>query len=77
MILYDKNGNEYNIPHAIDAREWVASGEYFFSNPMGEKIKSVEDTEVEPVKTKASNKKKSSGKVNTEGDLLSDGLEGL
>ena len=33
MKLYDKNGKEYNVPHAIDRKEWLASGDFFEKNP--------------------------------------------
>lgn len=34
MKLYDKrSGKEYNVPHAVDAKEWLASGKYTDVNP--------------------------------------------
>jgi hypothetical protein len=24
--VYDKSGKEYNVPHAVDVREWVNAG---------------------------------------------------
>ena len=32
-LIYDKDGNEVKMPHAIDAKEWVATGEYFYEKP--------------------------------------------
>jgi hypothetical protein len=34
-LLYDKSGKEHKIPHAIDAKEWLATGKYFLDNPKG------------------------------------------
>jgi hypothetical protein len=39
MKVYDKDGKEYEVRHAIDAKEWVASGNYFFENPKETKKK--------------------------------------
>jgi len=30
--VYDKNGGEHNVVHAIDVKEWIAAG-YFRENP--------------------------------------------
>ncbi len=37
MVIYDKKGGEINIPHRVDAKEWVASGDYFYDNPKAKK----------------------------------------
>ncbi len=34
MLVYDKSGKEYKVPHAVDRKEWIASGDYFAENPM-------------------------------------------
>ncbi len=36
MKLYDKNGKGYNVPHAIDVKEWIATGKYSEKNPKAE-----------------------------------------
>jgi len=33
ILLYDKAGKEFKIPHAIDAKEWIATGKFFLDNP--------------------------------------------
>ena len=37
MKLYNKDGKEFNVPHAIDAKEWLASGEFSKENPKAKK----------------------------------------
>ncbi len=32
-LLYDKAGKEHKIPHAVDAKEWIATGKFFLENP--------------------------------------------
>lgn len=32
--LYDKNGKPYNVPHAVDVKDWISSGDYFKENPI-------------------------------------------
>ena len=44
MILYDAKGKEFNIPHTVDAKEWIASGKYFVVNPKS-KTKDSNETE--------------------------------
>ena len=44
MKLYNKDGKEFNVPHAIDAKEWLATGDYFKELPKAKKeTKSVKD----------------------------------
>ena len=33
MTLYDKDGNTYEVKHAIDAKEWLSRGLYFEYSP--------------------------------------------
>jgi len=40
MKLFDKDGKEYNVPHAIDAKEWLSTGKYFKDNPKTSKASS-------------------------------------
>ena len=35
FVVYDKDGKEFTTPHSIDAREMVATGEYFIEPPKG------------------------------------------
>lgn len=44
-MLYDKSGKGYKVPHAIDRKEWLATGKYFTENPKAKK-----DTKKEPEK---------------------------
>lgn len=37
MFVYDKNGKEFKVPHAIDRKEWIATGKYFAENPKAKK----------------------------------------
>lgn len=37
MFVYDKTGKEYKVPHSVDRKEWIASGEYFAENPKAKK----------------------------------------
>lgn len=37
MTLYDKDGKEYKVPHKVDQREWLATGDYFKENPKAKK----------------------------------------
>ncbi len=32
-LLYNKAGKEFKVPHAVDAKEWIATGKYFLDNP--------------------------------------------
>lgn len=44
MRLFDKkSGKEYNVPHAVDAKEWLASGKYTDVNPKAKDEEKVED----------------------------------
>ena len=36
ILLYNKAGKEFKIPHAIDAKEWIATGNYLLENPKDE-----------------------------------------
>jgi hypothetical protein len=42
MKLYDKAGKAYDVPHAIDQREWLATGDFFKENPKEAKKKKAE-----------------------------------
>lgn len=33
MLVYDKEGVSYNVPHIIDVKEWISTGLYFDYNP--------------------------------------------
>ena len=44
MKLYDAKGKEYEVPHAIDAKDWISTGKYFVVNPK-EKADLPKDTE--------------------------------
>ena len=37
MFLYDKNGKGHKVPHAVDRKEWLATGDYFAENPKAKK----------------------------------------
>lgn len=37
MKLYDKNGKAHNVPHAVDVKEWIATGKLFKVNPKAGK----------------------------------------
>lgn len=39
MKLYDKKGKGYNVPHAIDQKEWLATGDYTKEAPKAKKPK--------------------------------------
>ncbi len=32
-LLYNKAGKEFKVPHAVDAKEWIATGKFFLENP--------------------------------------------
>jgi hypothetical protein len=42
IIVYDKKGNEYKVPHKIDLKDWLDNG-YFLEKPKP--VKKVEDKE--------------------------------
>jgi len=35
-LLYDKDGKEYKIPHRIDVKGWMATGDYTLEAPDAE-----------------------------------------
>ena len=35
--LYDKNGKVFNVPHAVDVKDWLESGEYSLEQIKGKK----------------------------------------
>ena len=37
MKLYNKDGKEFNVPHAVDAKEWLASGDFTKDDPKATK----------------------------------------
>ena len=37
-LLYDKDGISYNVPHAVDVKEWLASGRYFKKSPKSKGV---------------------------------------
>ncbi len=41
-LLYNKAGKEFKVPHAVDAKEWIATGKFFLENPK-EKDKTKQD----------------------------------
>jgi len=55
MILYDKDGKSYNVPHAIDVAEWKKAG-YTELNP-----KSKDEAEAKAAKQEARENKKLEG----------------
>jgi len=55
MKLYDKDGKEYNVPHAIDVAEWKRAG-YTEKNP-----KSKDEGEAKAAKQEARDNKKLEG----------------
>jgi len=38
MLLYDKNGKAYDVPHAVDVNEWLASKKYSKKKPNSKKV---------------------------------------
>lgn len=52
MKLYDKNGKEYSVPHAIDAKEWKREG-YTEHNPKSENKEEAEAAAREAAQMKA------------------------
>lgn len=42
--VYDANGNTFDV-ESVDAREYVASGNYFYENPL--EVKEVEEEKPE------------------------------
>ena len=37
-ILYDKkSGKEYKVPHAVDVKDWMATGKYTDKDPKANK----------------------------------------
>lgn len=36
--VYDKKGNEYNVPHAVDVKEWLDGG-YTLEAPKTKSVK--------------------------------------
>ena len=45
--LYDKAGKGYNIPHAVDVKEWLATGKFFKENPKEKQpTKPKQETEI-------------------------------
>ena len=36
MKLFDKDGKEYDVRHTVDAKEWIATGNFFEVNPKAE-----------------------------------------
>ncbi len=36
-ILYDKNGKSFNVPHTVDVKDWLATGDYSETKPTGAK----------------------------------------
>ena len=43
-LLYDKDGISYNVPHAVDVKDWLASKEYSLEKPKGANSKQVKPT---------------------------------
>ena len=35
--LYDKNGKSFNVPHTVDVKDWIATGDYTLDKPTGAK----------------------------------------
>ena len=44
MVVYDKSGKEFKVPHAVDRKEWLATGNYFVENPKAKKTTQKKDT---------------------------------
>ena len=42
--LYDKSGKEFNVPHAVDVKDWLATGDYSEEKPKGANSKQVKPT---------------------------------
>jgi len=38
MLLYDKNGKAYDVPHAVDVNEWLATKKYSKKKPNSKKV---------------------------------------
>ena len=47
--LYNKNGKKYNVPHAVDVKDWINSGDYSLENPKKSKPTTKKTKEVERV----------------------------
>jgi len=45
MTIYDKKGEAINIPHAVDAKEWLATGDYFKEPPKAKRTTAKKTTE--------------------------------
>jgi thioredoxin-related protein len=39
MLLYDKNGEEYDVPHVVDQKEWIKTGNFFKEKPKKQTAK--------------------------------------
>ncbi len=50
--LYDKDGNAAEVRWSIDAREWVESGNWFYSPPAKPEKPKVEEVAVDQKSTK-------------------------
>lgn len=38
VVVYDKQGNEFKVPHSIDVKDWLDAG-YTLENPKEKKAK--------------------------------------
>jgi len=48
MKLYDKkNGKEFNIPHAVDVKEWLDTGKYTKTIPKSKQKKEAPKLNIE------------------------------
>ncbi len=47
MILYDKNGKAFKIPHQIDVDEWMATGNYSIEEPKEKRTRNKKEVELD------------------------------
>ena len=70
MVLYGKkDGKKYKVPHAVDAREWLATGDYTEKKPNSKKV------EATPSKSYASDGEKYKDLVTRLDTLLADDVK--
>ena len=54
--LYDKSGNKYDVPHAVDVKGWLATGNFFEEKQKGRGRPKVEQVEEETISSELANK---------------------
>jgi len=45
MFVYNAKGEAFKVPHAVDRKEWIATGKYFAENPKAKKAPAKKTTE--------------------------------